>query len=104
MADVFEAGSATRSQLGPHHHPGVELDDPVQVEAGAYARVEERLVLHQPDRGEHRGQGSAAYLTPAGVAGSVDSRLPGSPLAFRDRAGSAVDDERRPGRGYKAWC
>ena len=102
MAHVLEPGGAARSQPGPLHHPGVELHDPVQVETRADAGVEDRLVFHQPDRREHRGQRPAAYLTPAGVAGSVDRRLPKSALAFRDRAGSAVDDESRSGRGYRA--
>jgi hypothetical protein len=102
MAHVLEPGGAARSQFGPLHHAGIELHDPVQVETRAYAGVEEWLVFHQPDRGEDGRQRTAAYLTPAGVAGSIDRRLPESALACRDRAGSAVDDESRSGRGYRA--
>ena len=102
MAHILEPGGAARSQPGSLHHACVQLHNPIQVEASADAGVEERLVLHQTDRGDDGSQGSAAYLTPTGVARSLDSGLPERTLTFGDRAGSAVDDERRPGRGYCA--
>ena len=102
MAYVLEPSGAARSQLGSLHHAGVELHNPIQVETGADAGVEERLVFHQADRSQDGSESSAAYLTPTGVARPLDGGLPQRALAFGDRAGSAVDDERRPGRGYSA--
>jgi hypothetical protein len=102
VAHVLESRGAARPQVGSLHHPGVQLHHPIQVEASPDAGVEERLVLHQTNRGDDGSQRSAAYLTPTGVAGSLDGRLPVRTLALGDRAGSAVDDERRPDRGYSA--
>lgn len=103
MTHVFEPRHAARPQLGPLHDPGVQLHDSIQVEARADAGVEQRLVFHQPDRGQYRGQRSGADLRPAGVARPLDGRLPEGTLPFGDRTGSAVDDQRRPREGYWAW-
>ena len=102
MAHVLEPGGAARSQLGSRHHACVQLHHPIQVEASSNTGVEERFVLHQTDRGDNGSQRSGGYLTPTGVARSLDRRLPERTLAIGDRAGSAVDDERRPDRGYSA--
>jgi hypothetical protein len=96
VAHVLEPGRPARSQLGTLHHAGVQLHDPVQVQAGSDTGIEERLVFHEPDRREDRGERSAANLTPAGVARALDGRLPAGSFVVGDWAGSAVDDERRP--------
>jgi hypothetical protein len=101
--DVAPAHPA-RPQLGPFHQACVQLHDAVKVEASADPGVEERLVFHQPDGGQDSGQRSAADLGPTGVARSPDGRLPQGVLPLGDRPGSAVNDERRPGRGYCAWA
>lgn len=102
VTHVLEPRRAARPQLRSLHHASVQLNHPVEVEAGADAGVEERLVLHKANRGQHGLEGTAAYRAPAGVARALDGRLPERQLGFRYRAGSAVDDERRPGRGYSA--
>jgi len=48
-----------------------------------------------PDRGDRGGERASAYRRPTGVSRAFDGCLAESFLGFRDRAGAAVNDQRR---------
>jgi hypothetical protein len=97
MANVTEARNATNAQGRALHDAGVQLADSVGVEARADAGVEQRLVLEVADGCDGGGEGAVPYARPTGVARALDSRQASCALAFRNRSGAAVGDERRAG-------
>src|SRR5256714_5967714 len=75
MPDVAQAGCTSRAKPRALHDSRIQLDLSVAVQRGAYARVEQRLVLHLAHRGDRGHQGATSDLAPACLEGSLDSGL-----------------------------
>ena len=95
VAHITQACCPARAQRGSFHHPGVELDHPIAVQASADAGVEKWLVLHVANRRDGRGQGTLADEGPSDLAGPLHSGLAQLPFGGGDWTGATVDDQRR---------
>ena len=84
VAHIAQASRAAGAQVLAHHHTSVELHLAVAVEARPDPGVEQRLVLHVPDRRDRRGERSLADPRPADVARTVDGGLARLQLSRRD--------------------
>ena len=98
MPHVAKACRAARAQLRPLHHPGVQLDDAVGVQARPDAGVEQGLVLHVAHRRDGRGQRALTDAGPTGVTRALDGGLAQRLLGLGNGPGAAVDDQRRTGQ------
>jgi hypothetical protein len=100
MADVGHRADRADPQLGALHHPRVKLGHAVKVERRTDASVQQRVVLHQSDRGQHRLQGTGRHPLPARLQRPLHRSLALGPFVQGRRSGAAVDDQgshRRPG-------
>ena len=80
MPDVAKARGGPDPQLCALHHPGVELDHSVAVEAGADPCVQQRLVFHVPHSSHGGRQCAFADGGPPGVTGAVDRGMAVGPF------------------------
>jgi len=92
MADVANRCHTAGAQLAAFHHPCVELDVALEVEAGADACIEKRFVLQVAHRRDDGGEGAIADQRPTCLERALDRGLAEGSFGDRHLPRSPVDD------------
>jgi hypothetical protein len=101
MTHVAHARHPSGSQVGALHHPRVELNFAFEVEAGADAGIQERLVLQAANGGDRGRQSAVTDQCPSHRQRPFDGGLTEGALGNADRARTTVDDQGRAGHALK---
>jgi hypothetical protein len=99
--DAAKTGDGTGAKCGGVHDDGVAFDVAIEIEMGAIAGVEDRIVFEDGNRG-FDGVECVAAVAEDGIAGLERAKAAGFAGfngGVRDVPGAAVYDERRPHAG-----